>query len=551
MKIYNKFIIAGAALLIASCGETFLDSEPITKKTDVNYYKTPADAAEALVGCYDALQYIYSDGTAVPVAAEVMADMCFGGTGAGDGDGYPMLDEFDYTRSPGDKNIFEANWRHFYRGIYRVNMLISKLDQVDWGKNPEKRNEIEAEARFLRAYFYFDMARLWERVPLLTEPSSEVVPQATADAVYAVITDDLLFAVQNGISKKYSEIATTDYGHATRWSAIGLLARVYLFYTGYYGETDLLGKITKDQVLAHVEDLIDNSGHDLVPDFASLWPAAATYKAAKAGLPIADATYAGENNQEIVFGIKYTYLSDYNGNLDGNHWMVMNGLRGHGHNAYGYGAGWGACTVVPGVYTGWDAADQRREASVMAIAEEGVTYSAADISDVKEYTGYFTKKYIPTYDAEGNSPVTTYGGVNFMIGQFQDYFAIRFADVLLMAAELGSSKALTYVNRVRLRAGVPEVAAVDKDVIYEERRLELAFEGIRYWDLLRYDASLNYAAQKIAFSCSAADNLVSTGGFAIDKVIDGNKLKETRGLSQIPYNQITLSNNVYTQNTGW
>lgn len=544
MKKTTYIAWIGMAFLFHACGESFLDTEPITTKTESNYYSTPAEASEALVGCYDALQLIWSgSGTAMPVATEVMADQCFGGTGASDGDSYPMIDQYDKSVSPADLNLFEGNWVNYYRGIYRCNMLLGKINQVKWDGKEDLKNQIAAEAHFLRAFLYFDMVRMFERVPLLTVPSVENVPQAEPDETYKVIAGDLQFAIENGKSAPYNVIEATEFGHADKWAAEAMMARVFLYYTGYYGKTDLAGLVTKDQVLDYLEDVISNSGYDLLANYADLWPASATYEAAKAGIPIASGTYAGETNKEVLFAIKYTYTSDYNGNTDGNGWLVMNGLRGTKSAKYGYGTGWGACTVLPTVYTGWDAGDKRRNASIIAIAEEGITF---DNTDQKEYTGYLTKKYIPTCDKDGNSIAVNMGGVNFMIGQFQDFFCIRFADVLLMAAELGSDHALDYVNRVRSRAGIVEVASVNKDVIMEERKLEFAFEGIRYWDLLRYDPTLSYAASKVTFT-----GTVKTGGNVVSKVIDGNKLILTRGLFQIPNNQITLSNGVLTQNPGW
>lgn len=546
MKRYRIIIFAIIAVVFSACGETFLDTEPLTKKTDGNYYSTPAEVNEALVGCYDGLQLIYSEGTSTIVAADVMSDLCFGGTGAGDGEGYPMMDEFDLSLSPTDVNMFEATWKSYYKGIFRCNQVINKIDQADWAGNESQRNSILGEARFLRAYYYFDLVRMFGRVPLLTVASEENIPQSDPDETYKVIAEDLLYAVDNCSATSYDQIATTDYGHATKWAAESMLARVYLYYTGYYGKPDLLGLVTKAKALLGVEDVITNSGYGLLENFGDLWPAASTYAAGKAGLPITESTYVGETNKEIVFAIKYTYTSDYNGNLDGNHWLVMNGLRGQSWAKSGYGSGWGACTVPAEVYANWDAKDQRRSASIMAIAEEGVTYTDAMIKDVKEYTGYFTKKYTPTCDETGASNVTALGGVNFMIGQYQDYFVMRYSDVLLMAAELGSSNALQYVNDVHVRAGLTPLAAVDKDVIYEERRVEFAFEGIRYWDLLRYDSSLDYAASKVAFS-----GTVKTGGVEMAKTIDGANLIKTKGLWIIPNNQITLSNNVLEQNAGW
>lgn len=544
MKTINILALACFALFAGSCGESFLDTEPLTSKTDISYYKTPAEAGEALVGCYDALQLIWSgSGIAMPVAADVMSDLCFGGTGAGDGDGYPMMDEFDRNVSPADQNQFEGNWSNYYRGIYRCNLLISKMEQVEWTGHEELKKQIEAEARFLRAFFYFDMVRMFERIPLLTEPSSENLPQSHPDLTYDLISDDLLFAIENGSDLSYDQIPQAEFGHATKWAAEALMARVYLYYTGYYGKADLVGKVTQSDALGFIEDIITNGGFGLVENYADLWPAAATYEAGDAGNPIANHTYAGESNKEVVFSIKYTFTSDYDGNTDGNGWLVMYGLRGTSWPEFGYGNGWGACTVLPSVYTSWNVIDERRDASIMAIAEEGITF---DNRDQKEHTGYMTKKYVPTCDEDGNSIAVNLGGVNFMIGQFQDYFAIRYADVLLMAAELGSPNALDYVNQVRFRAGIPNVDAVNKDVIFEERRLEFAFEGMRYWDLLRYDNTLAYAAGKVEFN-----GTVKTGGADVPKVIDGTNLIATRGLFQIPNNQITLSNGVLEQNPGW
>lgn len=544
MKKIIALSLTIASLVISSC-EDYLEVEQVTGVTVGNYYSSPEEVFTALVGCYDGLQRVWTGGVALPVAATVMDDMTFGGTGAADGDGYPMMDEFDVSRSPGDQNMFEANWAAYYTAIFRANTLLQRIDQVDWTGQEALRNQYEAEARFIRAYCYFDMVRMFERVPLLEEPTIDNVPQADPDDTYRLITSDLLFAVDNARSVPHAAIADAEHGRADRWAAASLLARVYLFYTGYYNQTDLVGEVTQAEALALVEDVIANGGFGLVEEYSDLWPAAATYAAAQRGDSISLNTYVGENNQEVVFAIKYTYTSDWNGNADGNHWMVMNGLRNQSWGAYGYGNGWGACTVVPEVYNSWPANDTRRDASIMAIAEEGIGFT--EIDDVKEYTGYFTKKYTPTTDQQGRSVAQDiYGGVSFMISQFQDYYSIRYADVLLMAAELGSPSALAYVNAVRERAGVDPVAAVTKDVIFEERRLELAFEGHRYWDLLRYEHTLAYAAARVAYN-----GTVQTGGVPEPKVIDGANLLATRGLFQIPNNQITLSNNVLTQNAGW
>ncbi|MDA3930682.1 MAG: RagB/SusD family nutrient uptake outer membrane protein [Prolixibacteraceae bacterium] len=539
MKFY-KIIIAIATMLVAnSCSQDYLDTKPLTQKTDLSYYTTPTEAQEALVGCYDGLQQNYADVFSMPICAVILSDLTFGGTGATDADDFRMLDEYDINVAPSYMNIYNNTWINCYKTIFRSNMLISRLDQVDWEDNPQQAKDIEAEARFIRAFTYFDMVRMFERIPLLTEPSSENIPQSDPDETYALIAEDLLFAVNNMSATAYNNIASSEYGYITKWAAEALLARVYLFYTGYYGKDDLLGMVTKADALSYVEDIIANSGHGLVDNFYDLWPAAAQYQAVENGNTIDNNTYAGEDNKEVVFSIKYTYTGIY----DGNHWVIMNGMRLTTWPERGYDTGWGANTVSSEFYDSFDPNDDRRAASIIAIEEEGIEFSPVQ---AKEYTGYYNKKYTPLCTAEGNSLAVSLGAGSNQTGQNQDYIVVRYADVLLMAAELGSSNALSYVNQVRERAHVSPVASVNKDLIFNERKLELAFEGLRYWDLLRYDHTLAYAAEKLSYN-----GILLNGDNEVAKVINGDKLFETKGLFQIPNNQITLSDGVLTQNPGW
>ncbi|MCF4100239.1 RagB/SusD family nutrient uptake outer membrane protein [Gillisia sp. M10.2A] len=527
MKKLNIYFLIASVLLTTACSKDFLDAEPVTEVTDANFYNTPEDAYSALVGCYDGMQVATGiSGLSYPVASMILSDDFFGGTGNADGYGIQAVDEFDINRSPSDQNLYENLWSAYYKGIYRCNILINKMDQINWEGNEELRSTYESEARTIRAYLYFQMVKLWGNIPLLTEASTENIPQASPEEVYKVIAEDLSFAAENLESVGYSQV---EAGRITKWAAKSLLGRVYLYYTGYYGASDLVGMVDKSQALAHLEDVIANSGHALVPEFANLWPAAS----------IDD--FAGENNEEIVFSVKYTFTSDYNGNTDGNHWLVMLGIREFSH--YPYGSGWGI-TVNPKIYDAFDDGDTRREASIIAIDEEEIPFDK--IENQREYTGYYTKKYTPMINEEGNSLVTELGGVDFQIGQFQDFYAIRYSDVLLMAAELGSPSAQTYFDEVRQRAYGDSYSqrTVNLENIQEERRLEFALEGIRYWDLLRRGVSA--AASEIATSTTLLN-----GGVETTKTISESNITTTGGLQQIPSNQITLSNGVLVQNPGW
>ena len=316
MKNLKLYIPIIALLSLVACKKSFLDTEDVTSATEQNFYKTPDDAWKALVGVYDGLQRAGSSGFGLSVVAtEVMSDNAFGGTGNADGFGFQMMDEFDKLRSPSDQDMFGDNWSVYYKAIYRANMLLTHLDQVDWKGNENLRKVYESEARFIRAYLYFDMVRFWGNIPLITAPTTENVPQASPDSVYKLIAEDLKFAAANLPSTSYGAQDPSTRGRVTKWAAESLIGRVFLYYTGYYNKPDLVGVVSKAQALAYLEDVISNGGFGLVDKFANLWPAASLNN------------YAGEDNKETVFAIKYTYTSDWNGNVDGNHWMVMFGIR--------------------------------------------------------------------------------------------------------------------------------------------------------------------------------------------------------------------------------
>jgi len=522
----NKYLYI-FCLSLLSLGSCSLETEPLTQQTDTNFYKTTEDAQAALVGCYDGLQVATgASGIGIPVMTEIMSDDCFGGTGASDGYNYAAIDEFDITRSPADVDMFNQNWIAYYKAIYRCNVFLTKMDQIDWKGDTALRNTYESETRFIRAYIYFEMTRLWGSVPLLTVPSSENIPQSNPDEIYKVIAEDLVFAANNLPTKAYSAVES---GRITKWAAKSLLARVYLYYTGYYAKNDLVGVVTKAQALGHLEDVIASSGHGLVDDFSTLWPAASVDK------------YAGESNKEIVFSIKYTYTSDYNGNTDGNAWMVMFGMREF--SSYPYAHGWGV-TVNKRLWDAYNANDTRRGATIIGIDEENIPFDK--INSQREYTGYYNKKYSPMIDKDGVELPIKMGSAFWDISQFQDYISIRYADVLLMAAELGSGNAQGYFDQVRMRAYKDKFVSlpVTQDNIMNERHLEFALEGIRYWDLLRQGVSK-------AASTIAETTVLPSGGVPTTKTISAGKIENTKGLSQIPNTQITLSGNVLKQNTGW
>lgn len=535
--LYTSILSTG--LFLSGCSASFLDVEPMTDVLENNFYKTIDDAEMALIGCYDGYQRTSSNGNlSFTVASEILSDNCFGGTGHTDGRGYQVLDRFDKAQSPSDNNLFDGTWTDYYAGIFRCNTLLTKMEETDFGDQQNTQLRIEGETRFLRAIMYFDLVRLFGRVPLLTSPTSENVPQVEAKETYQLIVEDLKFAADNIPADAYpkSNAANND-GRVTAHAAKALLARVYLFYTGYYGVDDLA--VTKAEVLAGLEEVISSNEFALVEEFKNLWPAS-SYTPVSNDNTLDRSQYAGKGNIEVVFAKKFNNTQNYNGNIDGNRWVVMLGLRNT--NFSPYGQGWGGCTVNPRLVNAFSDNDGRKVASIIDIEGEGI--AGFDINDQREYTGYANKKYTPTSLPDGSS--NTGGDNDFQISQDQDYFVIRYADVLLMAAELGSPQAQSYFDLVRQRAygsGYTSLP-VSKGNIMQERRFEFAFEGIRYWDLLRQ--GINTAATAIAQTQS-----VLSGSAPDQVVIDAQQIIRTGGFMQIPDNQITLSNGVLIQNEGW
>ncbi len=544
----NKAIIFFGLLIlfsITSCKKDFLDRSPYNAVTTSTFYVNSTQALEGLTAIYDVLQRENWDSPILN--SEMMSDDCTGGGGATETSGA----EYDtyYTVITDDNNDI---WQNDFLGINRVHQFLAGVDKVIWTDAEKKQNlgtQYKAEARFLRAYFYFEAAKVFGHIPLITSVIAPTdVPkykQAPAADVYNLIATDLKYAIDSlaGISVPYSSAwAKANGGRVTKWAAEALLARVYLFYTGYYGTSSIGNIVTKAVAQAYIDDVIANSGHDLVKNYADLWLASKL-----------EGTWAGKDNIETVFSIKYSTTGNGNFNInDGSRWEVMiaprlGGKRGAPY--YPYAKGWGYGNVNKSLYNAFDTADLRRDASIINYNKEfGV--GVYDRGDISQYTGYSWKKYCPlgSKSGDGNEvdSITSSGG-SFMIDNYFDEYVVRYSDVLLMSAELhvddNNALATQYYNEVRDRGfnydGKHLKTSVTKGDILNERKLEFALEGLRYWDLLRNGVS------------SALDTIVNNATDyplipASDFISAGFE-----GFCKIPETQITLSNGALVQNAYW
>ena len=568
--------IATIALLFSGC-ESYLDTESYTKKNTGNYPNTADDALQMVTGVYATLNKpVANVANTYLYAAELASDDRFGGGGENDKD-MQVLDHLLYTNS----DRFKTFWSDRYAGISRANMAIANLDKVE---DEQLRNQLMGETLFLRSFFYNELVEMFGNVPLITKVpgtvgEAQVYPaQATPEQVYGFIAAGLKEAIAIMPAKKWNETVSGN-GHVTKWAAEALLARVFLFYTGFYQKDALplmdadgaiTGSITKAEVITALDDCIANSGHELASDFRSLWPYTNTLS--KKDYPFATdapAWIRDGNNPEQVFTIKFSHLASWNTTIGySNQYMLHFAIRSHGgadqyKNLYPFGQGWGAGPVSPKLWSEWKAAepnDPRREASILdGSATEGYIYGG---DKQMEETGFWQKKIVATtgvktYKADGSidalfnsftSSTEYYGDCaadDMQLGHEVDLNVIRYADVLLMHSELSGTA--DHMNQVRERAKLPAVG-YSETAIRNERRWELAFEGTRWSDIRRWGIA------KEALSVQLGSDIWNRGVATTMKDQGAGysaRFDATKGFMPIPQSEIDLSNGVLTQNAGW
>jgi len=554
------YIIAVGFLLLSAC-ENFLDSENLTKKDTSSFPSTETDAIQMIAGIYSTMNNAVNFPDENPFYVfEIAGDDRLGG-GSTSNRNAQSADRLLNCKV----STFENVWTIRYSGIFRANNAILTIDNVQKWDSKNKREQLLGEAHFLRAFYYFDMAQLFGEVPLILETTPQNLPKSSAESIYAQIAFDLVTAIAYFPTTKYPDF---ELGHASKWSAEALLARVYLFYTGFYGKTELPvangeKSLTKADVVTYIEDCINNSGHELLVDQRNLWPytnphTAPYYEYTKdKGLE-----WAGDNNIEVMFALNFSNTTEFSGSGHeyssgyANRIVEYFGLRKSSENNFPFiPQGYSNGPASYNLWTDWAdepeyANDYRREGSICHKATELPEYKG-DAGKEVENTGLLAKKYsgIGAYDDDGKlyqSYAHFYGGQNDkQLGLTQSIIFIRFADVLLMHSELTETN--VGLNEVRQRAKLPSLA-YSLENIKRERRYELCFEALRWNDLRRWgDVSeivKNQQGQPILVRGNETEYSFGTFDFM-------ERYNATKGFFKIPESQITLSEGVLIQNDGW
>lgn len=566
-------IVALAAMTLCSC-EDLLDTKNYTQSNTQNF-PTSMDDVEMLVTSMYAnlnLQAAKPESSYLLTNLYASDDMFAGSQDA----------ELDHLMYKSDSQ-FDFCWDIHYKGIYAANTCLEGLDLMEAADNvPDAGlfSQRKGEACFMRAFQYYELAELFGGVPLILSTTQETnTPRATADEVWAQIATDLQQAISLMSDKKYHEIES---GHATKWAAQALMARCFLFYTGYYQKEAMPtadgGSITKQQVVTWLEDCIANSGHQLVGDFRNLWAYTNEYTvddyAYTAGVTGVDGQplrWAGNGNAEAVFAVKFGNFAGYSYENQGgycNLYLSFFGIMSKSDNgaAFPFGNTNSFGTVPTSLWDSWEAAepdDIRRRASVIVDEDEFdmANYESGEVRQQWEETGLWNKKLQPILSKQAYDKMGSWGNSLFWIAHpefagmndpyiqprwaamFEDLYIIRFADVLLMHSELTGNA--DNMNRVRARAGLPAIG-YSLEALQQERRHELAFEGQRFQDIRRWhiaETELN-KQNNTTLKNLGVSTVMRDGKYAA-------RYQATGGFWPIPPAQIQLSDGVLTQNPGW
>lgn len=460
------FVIS-IALTLTNCSNDFIDKASLTQIAENNFWTSESDAFLALNAVYSTLQ----------------SRSMYGGNLNG-WQGFPGFDgfgdnAFNNFKWEGPGNFMEGNvdpsngpvgaiWNDLFQGISRVNSVIKNVNEISEDLIPlETKNELLGQAYFLRALFYFNASVYFEDVPLITAPQTlqdAFVPKNTFAEITEQVREDLKLAVDFLPSTQPNDL----YGYATKGAALGLFARVQLYNKKYDGE---FGVITLTEQAMSL-------GYSLHPNYAELF------------------TPDNEKSSEVVFSIRFLRGDDtgngeiFSGTFNG---FPKGDLRPMPNLANDYYCIDGLPITTSPLYNPASKGENRDPRATGTIYYGGEVYLTEPLRTFRSNgpTKFGTKKYIRTGpDSEGNA----------VFGEgSQDFYVIRYADILLMRAEALAetgdiSGAAGLVNQVRDRVEMPSVEDVEGavnqqqmiDIVRHERRIEFAMEGLRFMDLKRW-----------------------------------------------------------------
>ncbi|WP_312822169.1 RagB/SusD family nutrient uptake outer membrane protein [Epilithonimonas sp.] len=427
------FLTLSIFSVLAGCSDDFVDIKPEGVVIADDFFKTEDDAMRATNAIYSFLRSWENSGFPAQFILGVTGDDVEKGSNPSDASFINDYDNFSFTI--GTDGI-HGYWTGQWQAVQRTNQVITNVPKIEM--NEALRNRLVAEAKMLRAYFYFNLVRVYGGVPIFDGLQANYIqPRNTAEEVYAFIVKDLTEAAEI-LPQTYP---ASDLGRVTKGGALGLLSKVYLYMKDYQKAYD-----TSNQVIA--------MGYSLDPDFNHLFRP------------------AGEFGTESVFEVNCGCSAEFGGSQ----YAEVQGVR----NQFG----WGFFTPTQALEDAFEPGDIRKEFTIL---REGETTLEGDLikkGDPQAGNTWNQKVYVPT---SLNNNTCGYGSI-------QNIRILRFADILLINAEaaneLGNtSVAIININKVRHRADLGDTPASTQSAlrlaIWQERRVELAMEMDRFTDLVR------------------------------------------------------------------
>jgi hypothetical protein len=484
----KKLAIFISIISLVACEQEIINLSPVSELTTSNFYESESDFDNALISAYDVLQEKNSIDF---IMSEIKSD-----------NGTEM--KYQYEKDIDNFSVSQTNelisefWKIAYRGIFRTNILLEKIGDADFAD--EQKNIIIGQAKFIRAYIYFDLVRYFGDVPLATTvlKLSESIDHTRnpVDEVYQLIETDLQEA-SSLLPSVYSD--SKDIGRITKGAANGMLAKVYLTRKRYAESKTVLEAVMGDTEAAY----------QLLPNFDDVF------------------SLDNQNSNEIIFAIQYS-----------------NATGGEGNNFMNqFGPGTPGSDVSPGV----GREHNKPTADLIRAYEPGDTRKAATLS---EYVATATD----TVNTPYNRKYLVYQNIN---DSGLDWPVLRFSDVILMYAEVLNELddlqgAIDQINKIRERAFGDQLHNFDlssipnkeefRTKVLNERRVELAFENHRWFDLVRTDKALEFLqVENRLQDWRTGETLIS---------LELN-MQPYQTLYPIPLDEIEISNGNLTQNEGY
>lgn len=479
-KIFSLIILTA----LFSCSEDFLDRQPEDTLSTGAFYNNPAEIKSGLVACYEPLQAIYAHNQ-LPHYLEISSD-----------DAKDVLwQSADYLFKKTSSNSRPAFWQNHYKIIVNANNIIDIIENYAPLNAAEQEllNAYKGEARFLRALAYFNLVRLYGDVPKvvarLNDPSSAIgIGRSPVNDIYnSVIIPDLEFAIDNCFKKGDSDLQGEE-ARASKGAALAILGKVYLTIDDHAKAAATLKRLIVDK---------EAGSYSLLSDFSQIHKAENKF------------------NSESIFEVNYNATAGQPSFLF--RWMTN-------ENGYRYGASTGGGPVVMFNLMEKFVSDNNWMSEPDWTRYNATLDSGILIGGSPELQPW-PKKFTPEKSTLAQYNIT---------GTDNNYMITRYADALLMYGEalmgIGQTEqALSYFNMVRERAGLQGLTADQLDIhrILHERRLELAFEGHRFFDLVRTDKAI----EKISWA------LMTVVGFD-DRIFTTEPIEEYQLLLPVPVGEI-------------